>query len=431
MAMADRVGVEQQAVVAQQPAPCGCRSETLPPAVLAHFGLPAHWHDLSALQDISSADLRRQYAAQRLEKLFHGLQRLPCVAQSAADRHYASGSQALGDFLTRWVPRQLLDDTFMRPSANGCAGEFSPRAAFDCLFDEIRTRRFMEAIRKEVSDLLAAHPGEEIVVLEAGCGPVPVLSIWAALQSPRVKVYAVESNPDSCALARLICAGHGLDRQISVIAGDASSAAFRVPQRVHLIVSETLYTALMREECVSIMNNLLRQPEAGDARTIPQSVTVLAATAYRHAETTSPPYKSCLLHFGPPERGLGRRMRLGLPYEPAVTWRPGEPLTAVRVPLPVLPLPPGVPDREISTVLYLATSIQLTDGCRLRPGESIITGETCHPIPAECFKRPNHVLVYKPGAFADWTVESIRPAPPATAAYVERPDRKGCGTASG
>lgn len=98
-------------------------------------------------------------------------------------------------------------------------GGLSMSVAFNCMKDEVRTLRFLEAIEQAVLRRLQFE--DEVIVFEAGCGPLAPLSIFAASIDKRVKVHAIEINPYSANLANVTVARLGLKDQVTIHQGDA------------------------------------------------------------------------------------------------------------------------------------------------------------------------------------------------------------------
>lgn len=150
--------------------------------------------------------------------------------------------------------------------------------SLDCLTDQIRTKRFLEALEAALD---ASDQSKIIRVVDAGAGAFPVLSIYAAVYSPRVRVTALELNPHSCLIAKRVVDYLNLRDQINVVCADAIS--YKAPLPIDILVSETMFSGLTHEPIVAILKNLVSQMNSNGI-VIPQEVTVKAAlipvTAY-------------------------------------------------------------------------------------------------------------------------------------------------------
>ncbi len=152
-------------------------------------------------------------------------------------------------------------------------GALSPSEAITCLRDGVRTRRFLEAVCNDV-ETLAKRREHAIEVLDAGCGGVPIMGIYAALVDTRVRVTCLELNPVSARMARAVVAAAGLQDRIDVICADAITYRARGP--VDLLVSETMHSGLIAEPIVAILDNLAPQV-ARDGLVLPRAVDVKAS----------------------------------------------------------------------------------------------------------------------------------------------------------
>lgn len=140
-----------------------------------------------------------------------------------------------------------------------------------CLRDTIRTKKFLKGNFESV--LTLSEHKEEIYMCDAGSGAIPVLAIYAALTSPKVRAVCLELNPNSVGLAREVVLRLGLENRITVLECDATQY---VPDRsIDFLVSETMGNALTNEPIVSIMNNLARYVRPGGI-ILPDKVLVKA-----------------------------------------------------------------------------------------------------------------------------------------------------------
>lgn len=148
-----------------------------------------------------------------------------------------------------------------------------------CLGDEVRSRLFLESVAEAVKQL-EARDEDVIEVMDAGCGALGVMGIYAAVCSPRVHATLLELNPTSARMAQGVADSLGLGDRVKVIAADATQY---VPKRlVDLLISETMNTALTAEPLVQVFSNL--QPHVKpDGISLPTGVTVMAAAVSTQA----------------------------------------------------------------------------------------------------------------------------------------------------
>lgn len=141
-----------------------------------------------------------------------------------------------------------------------------------CLRDKIRTKKFLAGVAEAVQNL--EKDREEIHVLDAGCGAIPVQAIYAALSSSKVHCTCIELNPNSAAMAKRVVAAFGLQERIKIVQTDAIK--FQTEQGIDLLISETMHSGLTAEPMVQIMSNLAPQVNPEGIK-LPNKVTVKAA----------------------------------------------------------------------------------------------------------------------------------------------------------
>ncbi|MBT4917535.1 hypothetical protein HON58_03795 [Candidatus Peregrinibacteria bacterium] len=151
------------------------------------------------------------------------------------------------------------------------------RPAMECLMQEIRTVKFFKALQEALDRLDGIK--DEIQVVDAGSGPIPIFAIIAALLNDKVKATCLEVNSKSAEMAMRIIDNLGLSDRVDVVRGDAIYYVHDKP--IDLLISETMYAGLMNgEEMVDILRHL-RQQSFRDGEVIPKCVTVNAGMALR------------------------------------------------------------------------------------------------------------------------------------------------------
>jgi precorrin-6B methylase 2 len=186
-------------------------------------------------------------------------------------------------------------------------GTFSPHEALECLHDQLRTKRFIQAVCAHCEDLLGERQGE-LSVVDAGCGPLPVLAIAAAYCSPRVRVVGLESNPASADIAKRIVSSLGLDSQIEIV--ETNAVAWKSALPIDLLVSETLDSGLVRENFHQIVNHL-RPYLSRKGRIVPEHLEIQGGFA--QPEEFSRDHLEPILKWKTDE-ALGERISLPLSY---------------------------------------------------------------------------------------------------------------------
>lgn len=126
---------------------------------------------------------------------------------------------------------------------------FSP----ECLRDVVRTRKFLQSISHVVNDLASKKFGK-INLVDAGCGSIPIMGVYAALCSDRVHATLIENDPVSFIVASQLIYDLGLQDRVKVLKEDAEK--FSLDKAPDLIISETMNAAFVDEKMPCILNNL-------------------------------------------------------------------------------------------------------------------------------------------------------------------------------
>ncbi len=137
--------------------------------------------------------------------------------------------------------------------------QFTPYQVEDCLFDEKRTLRFAEAIKKIVK--------KNDVVVDAGSG-TGVLGLLAAKAGAK-KVYCIESNPRFIPIIKANAKTNGFSKIIQAIYGDASK--IKLPGKVNVIIAELMSTGLFYEPQIQVINHLRKYLVKG-GKIIPEKI---------------------------------------------------------------------------------------------------------------------------------------------------------------
>ena len=140
-----------------------------------------------------------------------------------------------------------------------------------CLRDVIRTKKFLLGIKSAIREL--EKKKEKINLCDAGCGAIPILSIYAALCSEKVHCTSLELNYQSAQIARKIIEALGLQDRINIIETDVTQ--FQPQNKIDSLVSETMHTGLTEEPIVDILSNLSKYVE-DDGIKLPSKINILA-----------------------------------------------------------------------------------------------------------------------------------------------------------
>jgi precorrin-6B methylase 2 len=150
---------------------------------------------------------------------------------------------------------------------------FSIADSIRILRDQVRTKRFLQGVASSVQSLREQKGAEPIIVCDAGCGAIPILGLYAALQDESVEVICIEHNAEAAAVARTYIDILGLSNRMNVVTGDARSLMLSRP--IDLLVSETMDVGLLNESMPEILNHLT-QFMSPDSVIIPAEVEILA-----------------------------------------------------------------------------------------------------------------------------------------------------------
>ena len=149
-----------------------------------------------------------------------------------------------------------------------------PERALGCMMEEKRTMKFAQGLYGALADLDVRR--EEIEMVDAGTGPVPIFGILAALKSPKAKVTCLEINQGSARMAAKIIEKLCLQDRVKVVCTDATQYQHDKP--IDLLISETMYVGLTEEPQAQIFNNLAPQV-VPDGVVIPEEIIVKVGLA--------------------------------------------------------------------------------------------------------------------------------------------------------
>lgn len=138
----------------------------------------------------------------------------------------------------------------------------SSQHALDCLKDPLRTVRFIKSMNAAIMDAQKQFPNDTIEILYAGCGPVApiILPLLHLYQSNELQVTLLDITATSkfsvTALIELLGA-QSFFKPFQLC--DAISYKHPSETPLHIIVSEVMDKALLREPQVRVTQNLVPQ----------------------------------------------------------------------------------------------------------------------------------------------------------------------------
>ncbi len=147
-----------------------------------------------------------------------------------------------------------------------------------CIQEFMRTRKFIRGIYKGIKKVKKTFEDEPIHILYAGTGPFGTLLIplTSFFSSDEMKITFLEINKESIkSLSRIIDALGLRDYVIDIIECDAAKYQGDTGKPIHILVTETMQSALKKEPQVAITKHLAPQLVAGGVL-IPENITVTA-----------------------------------------------------------------------------------------------------------------------------------------------------------
>ncbi len=281
------------------------------------------------------------------------------------DQMYQCYSELSG--LTADTGDLILSDPAYLPDGEA----LSPPLAASCMFDYLRTIKFMRAAFAAAGDLLKKH--KKINILYAGCGPFAplVMPLTSVFTPEQLSITAVDVHPAAIKALQKIIAGISAEKYFAgLIADDVSNFRCDVSRPPHLIICETMQQALMREPQVSNMLHLAPML-ADDGIFIPEKLHIEAAVMNSEPESISniPGKEACEIFLQLIETkrsaftldaSLISADHPKIEQEGEVRFLKGEEFT----------LPAGKSERGY---LSLLTTVSIYGDILLLPGESVIT----------------------------------------------------------
>lgn len=184
------------------------------------------------------------------------ISRMITGAQNTDDE--SQGAEALSTFLFQY---HSSPDRSNETHVSGGIALSSYDAAI-CVKEYLRTSRFIRGTYLAIRELMERFPGQQLNILYAGCGPfatilLPLLPLFDARD---IRLTLLDINVHSIESVKGLIAKLGFDDHIrEFVLGDAVTYRFPAGLPLHLVVSETMFQALIREPQVSITANLAPQ----------------------------------------------------------------------------------------------------------------------------------------------------------------------------
>jgi len=187
----------------------------------------------------------------------------------------AMAAWPLHDTLVAFTKLETMPNA-IRESALPDGAAISVRDAELCLREYLRTSRFMKGLCMAVSEARDRFHGERIHILDAGFGPFDLLglSLTVWYSSDEIGFTLLEYQPSTLDLARrVVSATASEDYLIRAVCGDATRYQCPPEHIPHVVLTETVASALRREPQVAIAANLAPQLAPGGFL-VPEGVEV-------------------------------------------------------------------------------------------------------------------------------------------------------------
>lgn len=203
------------------------------------------------------------------------------ILRSATPSEEIDAGRSLERFFNNYMEEaKIRENTNESKTQGGIA--LSPQDAAKCLKDYHRTVRFIKGSHRAIERLFSKFPDEEIHLLYAGCGPfatiiTPILSLF----SPhRLKITLLDIHEFSLTHASNLLKDLNLSSFIyKTIIGDACTYQKGPNEKIHLLVSETMFRGLIREPQYLISTNLAPQLTEGGLL-IPEEIRIEAGYSF-------------------------------------------------------------------------------------------------------------------------------------------------------
>jgi hypothetical protein len=162
----------------------------------------------------------------------------------------------------------------------------SPHLAARCLFDPLRTMRFLRGIYAGIHEAIRRFPGERIHIVYAGCGPYGtlLLPLTTRFTPEQMQLTLIDIHKPSIDGVRSLIETLDIENYIYKCV-QADAVTYRHPPKMplHMVISETMEAGLAREPQLAIMRNFLPQLQE-NGLFIPENIVVEACLSSSEKE---------------------------------------------------------------------------------------------------------------------------------------------------
>jgi hypothetical protein len=145
-----------------------------------------------------------------------------------------------------------------------------------CVKEFMRTKRFISGIYKAIKQAQLCFPEVPIHILYAGTGPFGTLliSLTSMFTSKEIRITMLEINKDSIKCLEKVIHALKVEEYIEeIIICDAAHYKANQLKPIHMVVTETMQSALKKEPQVAITRNLAPQMVKGGIL-IPENIVI-------------------------------------------------------------------------------------------------------------------------------------------------------------
>jgi hypothetical protein len=165
----------------------------------------------------------------------------------------------------------------------------TPQTAAGCIFDYVRTTKFLRGVKKAIDIQLNTQGKNKIKIMYVGCGPhatllFPLIPLYDETQ---LEINLIDYHQESIDSLKLLISHYGLSNYFNeILCDNAVNYHHKKEYLYDLIIIETMQKALYAEPQVAITNHV-SQYLATDGFLIPEAIKVSAVLADLRSELSS------------------------------------------------------------------------------------------------------------------------------------------------
>lgn len=152
----------------------------------------------------------------------------------------------------------------------------SQKHAADCIKDYKRTIRFIQGVYQAILSAQKKFPHQRLNILYAGCGPYAplIIPLLHYFKPEQVNVTLIDIHQHSIDSVKEVISILGYEDYFSdVMVADATTYTFDSDHTLHMVITETMFRALVNEPQVAITQNLAPQLDK-DGILVPEEISL-------------------------------------------------------------------------------------------------------------------------------------------------------------